>query len=81
MKQVKNSQVMHSLDFEITDEQSLFYAAIFDYSGLNGLGLAIIKADDQHFIEEDFEILSEPSKYFKYISPVTLTRGSYSLLI
>ncbi|CDW81429.1 laminin subunit alpha-like [Stylonychia lemnae] len=67
-----------NLKFEVNEEQAQIYAQVIDYSAVAGLGISIIRADD---LNDDWEIVSTPEKYHSYISPQSLTRGSYYLVV
>jgi hypothetical protein len=73
-----NEDFSYKLKFDVQEEEAMIYAAIFDYSGYASLGLTITKADE---LDDDWESSSIPGKYFSYIPPVSLTKGSYYLTI
>lgn len=68
-----------ALPFTVKDEEAQVYGAVYEYTGVANLGMAIIKDVDEE--SDYFEINSVPSKYHNYLYPTTLTKGDYYLLI
>lgn len=66
------------IPFKVEEDTTEVYAAVFDYTGVANLGLTILRDNSA---DDEFEINSVPGKYHSFIKPVSLSKGSYLLLI
>jgi hypothetical protein len=70
--------VILSLPFSVSEEESLVFASInvFSQNGRN-VYLQISKDDPKTTEYSSWKVKSIPGKYWSYIEPVSLTKGSY----
>jgi hypothetical protein len=76
----KAKGVVLSLKFEVKEEQSMIWAAVYEYSPIaSNIQLIITKNDMQKFSIDQVEwgVASIPGDNYNYLEPVTLTKGTY----
>jgi hypothetical protein len=87
---VSSTEVIHAVEFEIKEEESLIYGSVLDYSqgqegtkdDVMGQGIGIrIRNNQKNEEDQDIVIQSIPAKYFNYIPSTTLAKGNYLLEI
>lgn len=80
----KAKGVVQSLKFEVKEEQSMIWAAVYDYSPIaSNIQIMITKNDLLRFSLDQVEwgVASIPGENYNYLEPVTLTKGTFFLSI